>query len=179
LEVSALSPHLLQNSSLIFGQATPLQLLGWLLPRSLPDCWPVPLAMDLESMPDTKSLLQLELDELLLVALGAVPGGLLRWQVALHLQDQHLLVNTLGAALLGCLAALPENYRCRLLVGIGFCGSLTTFSGWMWAATKQISSGDWLVALGFIGCTLGLGLGAGLLGYSCGKSIHLIKKILS
>ena len=122
-------------------------------------------------MSDSKSLLSLELNELLLVGLGAVPGALLRWQVALHLHDQHLLVNTLGAALLGLLAGLPANPRRQLFVGIGFCGSVTTFSSWMLAVTKQLSSGDWLTALGLIGFTLGLGLGAGLLGYLCGKKM--------
>ena len=128
--------------------------------------------MDWALMSDTQPLLHLELEELLLVGLGAVPGALLRWQVALHLQDQHLVVNTLGAALLGLLVGLPANDRYRLLIGIGFCGSVTTFSGWMLAAIKLISSGEWFAALGLIGCTLGLGLGAGLLGYLCGKTIR-------
>ena len=74
-------------------------------------------------MPETKPSLQLELQELLLVGLGAVPGALLRWQVALHLGDQNLLVNVLGAALLGLLAGLPTAPRRQLLLGIGFCGS--------------------------------------------------------
>ena len=58
-------------------------------------------------MPETKPSLQLELQELLLVGVGAVFGALLRWQLALHLGDQNLLVNVLGAALLGLLAGLP------------------------------------------------------------------------
>ena len=111
-------------------------------------------------MPETKPSLQLELQELLLVGLGAVPGALLRWQVALHLGDQNLLVNVLGAAVLGLLAGLPAVPRRQLLLGIGFCGSLTTFSSWMLAATKHLSAGDWAAALGLIGLTLGLGLGA-------------------
>ena len=122
-------------------------------------------------MPDSKSRVFLELEELLLVGLGAVPAALLRWQVALHLQDQYLMVNTLGAALLGVLAGLPARPRYQLLVGVGFCGSVTTFSSWLLAATKQFSSGDWVAALGSIGCTLGLGLGAGLIGYWCGKHV--------
>ena len=120
-------------------------------------------------MSETKSPLHLELEEMLLIGLGAAPGALLRWQVALHLQDQHLLVNILGAALLGLLAGLPVNERYRLLIGIGFCGSATTFSGWMLSATRLISSGEWFAALGLIGCTLGLGLGAVSLGYFFSK----------
>ena len=111
-------------------------------------------------MPETKPSLQLELQELLLVGVGAVPGALLRWQVALYLGDQNLLVNVLGAPLLGLLAGLPAAPRRQLLLGIGFCGSLTTFSSWMLAAMQYISVGDWASALGLIGLTLGLGLGA-------------------
>ena len=122
-------------------------------------------------MPETKPSLQLELQELLLVALGAVPGALLRWQVALHLGDQNLLVNVLGAALLGLLAGLPAAPRRQLLLGIGFCGSLTTFSSWMLAAMQHLSSGDWAAASGLIGLTLGLGLGAAFLGLQLGRRI--------
>ena len=79
-------------------------------------------------MPEAKPSLQLEFQELVLVGAGAVPGALLRWHLALHLGDQNLLVNVLGAALLGFLAGLPVAPRRQLLLGIGFCGSLTTFS---------------------------------------------------
>ena len=120
-------------------------------------------------MPETKPSLQLELLELLLVGVGAVPGALLRWQLALHLGDQNLLVNVLGAALLGLLAGVQTAPRRQMLLGIGFCGSLTTFSSWMLAAMKHLSARDWSAALGLIGLTLGLGLGAAALGFSLGR----------
>ena len=120
-------------------------------------------------MPEAKPSLQLELLELSLVGVGAVPGALLRWQLALHLGDQNLLVNVLGAALLGFLAGLPVAPRRQLLLGIGFCGSLTTFSSWMLAAMKHLSAGGWSAALGLIGLTLGLGLGAAALGFNLGR----------
>ena len=122
-------------------------------------------------MPELKPSLQLELQELLLVGAGAVPGALLRWQLALHLGDQNLLVNVLGAALLGLLAGLPAAPRRQLLIGIGFCGSLTTFSSWMLAVMKHLSSGDWAAASCLIGQTLGLGLGAAALGFWCGRRV--------
>ena len=113
--------------------------------------------------------LSAELQELILVALGAVPGALVRWQVALHWADRHVLVNVLGAALLGYLAGLPAAPRRQLLVGIGFCGSLTTFSSWMLEAMQLISAGKIVEALGLIGLTLGLGLGAAALGFLGGR----------
>ena len=106
------------------------------------------------------------------MALGAVPGALLRWQVALHGSDRHLLVNVLGAALLGLLAGLPAAPRRQLLIGIGFCGSLTTFSSWMLEAMQLISAGKIVEALGLIGLTLGLGLGAAALGLWVGQRVR-------
>ena len=123
-------------------------------------------------MAESKPPFRLELEELLLVALGAVPGALLRWQLSVQLQDRHVLVNTLGAAILGLLAGLPAAPRRQLLLGIGFCGSLTTFSSWMLAAMKHVSAGDWPAALGLLGLTLGLGLGAAALGFSLGRRLR-------
>lgn len=120
-------------------------------------------------MRDGRTPLRIELEELLLVGVGAVPGALLRWQAALLWQDQDVVVNTLGAALFGLLAGLPAAPRRQLLFGIGFCGSLTTFSGWILAVMKCLSAGDWSAASALIGLTLGLGLGAASLGFWCGR----------
>ena len=119
-----------------------------------------------------RSLVAEEQQELFLVALGAVPGALLRWQVTLHWADRHLLVNVLGAALLGYLAGLPAAPRRQLLVGIGFCGSLTTFSSWMLDAMQLISTGHIAEALGFVGLTLGLGVGVAALGFWLGQRLR-------
>ena len=122
-------------------------------------------------MADHRSALRLELQELLLVALGAVPGALLRWQLGLHLADLNLLANVLGAALLGFLAGLPAAPRRQLLLGVGFCGSLTTFSSWMLDTVRLIAGGELAAALGLLGLTLGLGLGGAALGLQMGRRI--------
>ena len=123
-------------------------------------------------MADHGSALKFEFQELLLVAMGAVPGALMRWQVALHFDDQNLLANILGAGLLGFLAGLPVAPKRQLLVGIGFCGSLTTFSSWMLDAVRLLGVGDVKSAAGLIGLTLGLGLGAAALGFQIGRKIR-------
>ena len=123
-------------------------------------------------MADHRSALTFELQELLLVALGAVPGALLRWQLALHLADQNLVANTLGSALLGFVAGLPAAPRRQLLLGVGFCGSLTTFSSWMLDAVRQLGVGEIKAAAGLMGLTLGLGLGAAALGFQLGRKIR-------
>lgn len=115
--------------------------------------------------PPQPQQLRREAEDLLLVALGAVPGALLRWQMGLALADRNLLVNVLGAALLGWLAGLPAAPRRQLLLGIGFCGSLTTFSSWMLDAVRLIAAGEAGTALGLIGISLGVGLGTAWLGF--------------
>ena len=115
--------------------------------------------------PELTRLLWRESAELLLVALGAVPGALLRWLVALQLPDCNLVVNVMGAALLGWLAGLPAAPRRQLFLGIGFCGSLTTFSSWMLDSIRFLTAGLWRDAFGLIGLTLGFGLGAAWLGF--------------
>lgn len=83
--------------------------------------------------------LRFELWELGLVAAGAVPGALLRWQADQRLGallggsgEANLLVNLVGSFLLGTLVGpVPAPSPLLLLAGIGFCGSLTTFSSWM------------------------------------------------
>jgi CrcB protein len=124
------------------------------------------------STPATGQLsLRQDLHELALVALGAVPGAVLRWQVAVHLHDNDVIVNVLGAFILGWLFGLPIRPKRQLLIGIGFCGSLTTFSSWMVHCVTFISQGDWLAALGLIGLTLGLGVGAAGLGVLTGRAL--------
>jgi CrcB protein len=115
--------------------------------------------------------LRQDLSELALVALGAVPGAVMRWQIGSYLHDNDVIVNVLGAFILGWLAGLPPRPRRQLLVGIGFCGSLTTFSSWMVNCVSFIAQGDWLAALGLIGLTLGLGLGAAALGVFVGRNL--------
>lgn len=112
-----------------------------------------------------------EIQELLLVALGAAPGALLRWQLSVQAADRNLLANVIGSLLLGLLLGLPYRPRLQLLVGVGFCGSLTTFSSWMVDGVSLIAAGQISAAIGLIGATLGLGLGGAALGLVLGRSV--------
>ena len=125
-------------------------------------------------MPEQLPSFRKELQELLLVAVGAVPGALMRWQFGVVLQDRDVLVNVLGALILGLLLGLPYRPRIQLLVGIGFCGSLTTFSSWMVNSVDLIASGKLFEAIGLIGITLGLGLGGAALGLWIGRRVDAL-----
>jgi CrcB protein len=109
--------------------------------------------------------------ELLLVALGAVPGALLRW-----LLQADPLANLLGCLVIGLVAGTAQSRpRITLLVGIGFCGSLTTFSGWILALQGAVARGDALqitlllleLAAGLLAVLLGRGLGGRLARSQC------------
>jgi CrcB protein len=117
--------------------------------------------------------LRFELRELLLVGLGAIPGALLRWRSSVQLgpwlggsAGADLLVNVLGSFVLGFLAGpIPMRTGLLLLLGIGFCGSLTTFSSWMLDVVKLLEGGQPLGALLLVLVSLVMGLaaaGAGL-----------------
>ena len=125
-------------------------------------------------MPEQLPSFRTELQELLLVAVGAVPGALMRWQFGVVLHDRDVLVNVLGSLILGLLLGLPYRPRIQFLVGIGFCGSLTTFSSWMVNSVDLIASGKLFEAIGLIGITLGLGLGGAALGLWIGRRVDAL-----
>ena len=116
--------------------------------------------------------LSFEVRELALVALGAMPGALLRWQSSVQLgpflggnAGADLLVNLMGSFILGFLAGpIPRRTSLLLLVGIGFCGSLTTFSSWMLDVAKLIQAGRSSSGLLLIAASLALGLLCALTG---------------
>ena len=71
-----------------------------------------------------------------LLSIGAILGAIFRWQI-----DDIFIVNTLGCFILGIINATPIKRHYKLTFGFGFCGSLTTFSGWSFLLFKLISEG--------------------------------------
>jgi CrcB protein len=99
---------------------------------------------------------------LLWVALGAIPGALLRWSLA-----NTLMANTLGCFVVGGsgLMASPSTRR-TLVMGIGFAGSLTSFSTWVLALLVHLQRGQWADLVIQILRDGLLGVGALLIGVS-------------
>jgi len=86
----------------------------------------------------------------LLVALGASVGAPLRWLIDIQVQQRWspvlpvgtLIANVVGSLVLGFLAyQLEPNSPALLLIGVGFCGSLTTFSSFAWETLQLAEQG--------------------------------------
>lgn len=99
----------------------------------------------------------------LLVALGGATGAAARFLVSRALPGPRgtLAVNGAGSLLLGLVAgSAPASYA---LVGVGFCGALTTFSTY---ALEVVEGAGWRsvaasTALCLAAAALGLALGGG------------------
>jgi CrcB protein len=101
------------------------------------------------------------------VAIGGMLGCLLRWWLALLLNQYYPSVppGTLAANLVGCyiigialgfFSAYPAFApEWRLFVTTGFCGGLTTFSTFSAEVVTLLQSGRSLLALGAVAVHLG------------------------
>lgn len=97
---------------------------------------------------------------LLWVALGAIPGALLRWGL-----PGTMVANTLGCFVFGAAGLLDSpSSRRRWLVGVGFASSLTTFSSWILELVRHLDAGQWAALLEQILRDGALGLAALQLG---------------
>jgi len=112
----------------------------------------------------------------LLVILGAAIGAPLRYLIDRAVQARHDSVfpwGTLTVNLVGCLAigvlvgagtAAPDGVVA--LLGIGLCGSLTTFSTFSYETVRLAEDGAWFHAAANVVISIIVGLGAALLGYT-------------
>lgn len=138
--------------------------------RSLPSASPAPPVV--AKGPGGKQAPPGRPGELLLVALGAVPGALLRW--LLHCDP---IANLLGCLLIGLASnQKPPRPRLMLLLGIGFCGALTTFSGWILALATALQQGSTASLLALL-LELGAGVGAVIAGRALAARIGTTRRL--
>ena len=78
----------------------------------------------------------LKQNKFFLISIGAILGSLFRWQI-----DNIFIVNVIGCFFLGIINGLTISNRYKLIFGVGFCGSLTTFSGWSFRLYELINKG--------------------------------------
>lgn len=102
------------------------------------------------------------------VALGAAVGAPLRFVVATWLDDElpwgTLAVNVVGSFVLGLLVARSVDGDAYALLGVGFCGGLTTYSSFavQTARLRTRRGASYAVA------TVVLSVAAAALGHSLG-----------
>ena len=113
----------------------------------------------------------------LCVALGAAVGAPLRFLVAGWLDGRRLrgaggalpwgtlAVNVVGSLSLGWFSATALDGRLAALLGVGFCGGLTTYSAF---AVQTLALGARRGAV-YAALTVGLGLAACMLGWILGS----------
>lgn len=120
--------------------------------------------------------------ELLLIGIGGAVGAMSRFGIAelsKKLFSSPFPVGTLVANLAGCFligvlvgsGQAEKSDPLRLGVGIGFLGSLTTFSTFGAETMKHINDSNWAVAAGNITANLLLGLLLVALGIVAGKKL--------
>lgn len=101
----------------------------------------------------------------LLVALGGGLGATLRYAAGHYLDGAlhrgTLLVNVVGSTLLGALSALALSGSVWALLGVGFCGGLTTFSSFAVQAHERGRR----VGTAYVVLTVGLSLAGAFLGF--------------
>ena len=117
--------------------------------------------------------------EVVLVGLGAIPGAWLRLKMVNHFQlmvpKKHwgtFLVNVVACFALGLVLALNETCLAStgiaLLMGVGFFGSLSTFSTFAVELLNELRAGQALTALVLALASIGAGLLASAVGYGLG-----------
>lgn len=109
---------------------------------------------------------------LLAVFVGGLGGGAVRWGLG-GSRPGLVAVNAAGCFVLGLLlVAGPRSVLVRALLGAGFCGALTTFSGVVVPVAQDLDAGSWSTAAGFLGASLGTAALAVWAGWSLGAVLR-------
>ena len=110
----------------------------------------------------------------LLVALGAAAGAPARYLVNHWVRERlggtpaagTLVVNVAGSFVLGVLVGSDPTSNALALVGIGFCGALTTFSTLALEVWDAMDDDRHRHAVANVALSLALGIGAASLGWA-------------
>jgi CrcB protein len=116
----------------------------------------------------------------LLIALGAALGAPLRYLADRAIQRRHntsfpwgtLTVNVGGSFVLGLVVGLAANPLVTALVGVGFCGALTTYSTFGYETVRLAENRERWYAAANVGFSLAGGLVAALAGITLGHALR-------
>ncbi|MGI9124999.1 MAG: fluoride efflux transporter CrcB [Mycobacterium sp.] len=117
--------------------------------------------------------LELWIGVALVGGLGAVARLLMehgvRQQLTMAFPIGTITVNVVGAFLLGAVSGSGASHLTATLVGTGFLGAFTTFSGWMLETRSLGEQRRWWPATANIAISVVLGLGAAAAGHWLGS----------
>jgi CrcB protein len=117
------------------------------------------------------------------IAVGGFAGGLARYEIGLAAPARHggfpaatFGINVAGSFILALLVVfvldiLPPTTYLRPLVGVGFCGALTTFSTWMVDTDRLLGAHRYGTAAGYLFGSLAAGIAATSLGLTVGRAV--------
>lgn len=124
------------------------------------------------------------MERFLLISIGAIAGANLRYWVGDWFAQRlgasfpygTLVVNLTGTLILGIFVTLAtERFvldpRWRILIAVGFCGSYTTFSSYMFESVSLILKGDYVPGVIYLFGSVLLGVLAMVVGMMIG---HLV-----
>nr|WP_239000797.1 fluoride efflux transporter CrcB [Jiangella asiatica] len=111
---------------------------------------------------------------MLLVAAGAAVGAPLRYVVDRLVHERlggafpwgTLLVNVVGSFVLGLVMGSAADDGVVSLVGVGFCGALTTYSTFSYETLRLAEDGAWRHAVGNVALSVAAGLAAAAFGWN-------------
>ena len=93
------------------------------------------------------------------------------------MQD-YIIANLIGVFVIGFLIGIRASKKIKLILGFGFCGSLTTFSGWISYSSRLWIDESWFASINHILLLLLLGLAISFLGLLAGKGINHTRHLL-
>lgn len=123
------------------------------------------------------------MNSLLLVILGAAVGAPLRYLTDRAVQARHdtvfpwgtFTVNVVGSIILGLLtgALLTDGapHSLRLLVGVGFCGALTTYSTFSYETLRLAENRSLFYAIANVVISVTAALGAAFIGAALAQAL--------
>ena len=108
--------------------------------------------------------------EFFLISAGSILGSLFRWKI-----DNIFFVNILGCLIFGFINNLQISRKMKLFFCFSFCGSLTTFSGWILDLLNILNNGLYLLFFIRVSLFLVIGYFAMYLGYLISYNLKKLK----
>ena len=108
--------------------------------------------------------------EFFIISIGSILGSLIKWKI-----DNIFFVNILGCFIFGFINNLQISKKFKLFFCFSFCGSLTTFSGWILDLFNIFNKRLYLLFLFKVILFLVIGYFALYLGYLISNNLNKLK----